>query len=128
MPNAYLQKLAKTTDKPIKELERLWVEAKALASKEGKKDNFAYITGIFKKMIGESLNINEMTYGDMLNNIPEGPVYLKNPVIKRLPKCNCGGQKFNASVNREGNPVWICLSCLQLHKRETRKRSVTNET
>lgn len=51
MPTAYIKKTAKKTGKSVKQVESLWNEAKASAAEQGKADNYAYITGIFKKMI-----------------------------------------------------------------------------
>lgn len=52
MPTAYLTKLAKTTGKPMDELERLWDKAKDQAEKAGHGQDYAYITGIFQHMVG----------------------------------------------------------------------------
>lgn len=50
MPTPYLEKVAKDKGKPISEMEDLWNKAKAQAAKEGHAKDYAYITGIFKKM------------------------------------------------------------------------------
>lgn len=63
MPTAYIKKLA-TKDKSIKgkaldtkELERRWNKAKKIAAEEGHSEEWDYITGIFKKMVGESYSL-----------------------------------------------------------------------
>lgn len=59
MPNAYVQKLAKKGKHSEDELERRWSKAKKLAADKGESDNYAYITGIFKRMVGEALTFAE---------------------------------------------------------------------
>jgi hypothetical protein len=54
MPTPYVKKLAKEKGKSVEEVERLWNEAKAQAEKAGHKDDYPYITGILKKMVGAS--------------------------------------------------------------------------
>lgn len=63
MPSAYVKKLA-TKDKSIKgkkldmkELERRWDKAKKIASDSGHAKEWDYITGIFKKMVGEEYEL-----------------------------------------------------------------------
>lgn len=53
MPTPYLKKLAKKHGKPISEMEHLWSEAKSAAAKQGKAKDWAYITGILQRMVGE---------------------------------------------------------------------------
>lgn len=60
MPSAYVKKIA-SKEKSIngkkldmKEVERRWNKAKKIASSEGHSNEWDYITGIFKKMVGES--------------------------------------------------------------------------
>lgn len=62
MPAAYINKLIKEkeTGKSKARLEHLWKKAKDIASKAGETKNYAYIMGIFKKMIGKG-NYNEDT-------------------------------------------------------------------
>lgn len=67
MPSNVVKSLAKKTDKSEKEVEKLWKEAKKLASEElGKKESdfsdkeWSYVTGILKKM----LKIKESTMKD----------------------------------------------------------------
>lgn len=54
MPTAYIQKLADEGKGSVAELESKWNKAKSAAKDEGKGDNFAYITSIFKNMVGAS--------------------------------------------------------------------------
>jgi hypothetical protein len=47
-----LKSLAKKSGKSLEKAEELWAKAKELASKEGHKDDYAYIVGIVKRMLG----------------------------------------------------------------------------
>lgn len=57
MPVPYLQKLAKEGHGSIESLEQKWSEAKKAAAGEGHADDYAYITGIFKKMAGVTASV-----------------------------------------------------------------------
>lgn len=64
MPTAYVKKLAKKNKMDISEVEERWKKAKKLCKKKkGKRDNWAYTMGIFKKMMRESfiLRFNDFT-------------------------------------------------------------------
>lgn len=52
MPTSYIKELHKEGHGSIAALEKKWDEAKAIAVKEGKADNFAYVTSIFKRLVG----------------------------------------------------------------------------
>lgn len=52
MPASYVKKVAKDKGKSVSEMENLWTKAKDAAAKEGKANDYAYITGIFKRMAG----------------------------------------------------------------------------
>jgi len=52
MPQEFIKKLVSQGKGSKSELEALWKKAKEVAKESGKEDNFAYITGIFKKMAG----------------------------------------------------------------------------
>lgn len=54
MPSHYVSKLAKQKDMTTAEAERRWNKAKGIAAKEGKAEDYGYITGIFQKMMGVS--------------------------------------------------------------------------
>lgn len=60
MPNAYLQKISETHGISIEKTEDLWMKARGIASKAGHSGNYAYQTGVFKKMLGEKLTMQEM--------------------------------------------------------------------
>ena len=51
MPTAYVKKVAKEKGIPVAEAERIWEKAKKQAEEEGHKDDYDYITAIFKTMI-----------------------------------------------------------------------------
>ena len=54
MPTGYVKKLAKKHHTSVGKSEAEWERAKAQAKKQGKGENFAYITSIYKKIMGES--------------------------------------------------------------------------
>ncbi|WP_243358261.1 hypothetical protein [Fundidesulfovibrio terrae] len=54
MPTGYVKKLAEEHGMPLEEAEEKWKEAMKRAREEGKaEDYFAYVTTIFKSMMGE---------------------------------------------------------------------------
>ena len=57
MSQAYVKKMAKEHGLSISSTEQKWGKAKDAADKEGHSDDYAYITGIFKKMIGEGYSV-----------------------------------------------------------------------
>jgi len=61
VPTSFIDKLVADGKGTKKDLEAKWNRAKAIAAKEGKKDNFAFITAIFKKLakINESEELDE---------------------------------------------------------------------
>lgn len=60
MPQPYVQKMAKKHGVTVDKAEQKWAAAKKAAAAEGHGEDFAYVTGIFKKMMGETAS------GDML--------------------------------------------------------------
>jgi hypothetical protein len=56
MPTAYIQQLAKTHHISTSKSEKRWNLAKKQASKQGHPEEYGYITNIYKKMMGESVN------------------------------------------------------------------------
>ncbi len=54
MPTAYVEKLAKEHHMSLSEAESKWKEAEKKAREEGREKNYAYITSIFKSMMGET--------------------------------------------------------------------------
>ena len=81
MPNAYIKKLSKEGKGSEAELEHKYKKAESIAAKEGKGDNFGYITGIFQKMIGER--------------------YMK--FINKCDEILTEGQKFNKALDKQVN-------------------------
>jgi len=53
MPKSYLQKISKEKGISMDKVERLWDKAKGIAKDSGREEDYAYITGIFKNMLGE---------------------------------------------------------------------------
>jgi hypothetical protein len=52
MPNAVINSFAEKTGKSVAEVDKLWNKAKEIAKEAGEGENYAYITGIVKKMLG----------------------------------------------------------------------------
>ena len=62
MPAALVKSFAKKTGKTVAAVEKLWNKAKELAKKAGRAKDFAYITGILKRMLRiESTELGEAT-------------------------------------------------------------------
>jgi len=51
MPANIIKSFAQKSKKSQAEVEKLWNKAKEQADKQGKSDDYAYITGILKKML-----------------------------------------------------------------------------
>jgi len=63
MPSVIIKSFADKTNKSIDEVEKLWQKAKEIAKEQGQENNYAYITGILKKMFG----LNEhLTFSEFL--------------------------------------------------------------
>jgi hypothetical protein len=62
MPARIVSSFADRTKKPIKDVERLWDKAKELATKQGHTKDYAYITGILKRM----LKLESSTFRDKI--------------------------------------------------------------
>ena len=60
MPTAYIKKLADEGKGSVQELESKWEDAKSQASKQGKAENFGYITSIFKSMVNASCSVDDL--------------------------------------------------------------------
>jgi hypothetical protein len=59
MPIPYVKKLAKKHGTSIRESEGKWGEAKKAAEKQGKGDNYGYVTQIYKSMMHEKSRTEE---------------------------------------------------------------------
>jgi hypothetical protein len=59
MSTSYLEKISKKKNIAMDKVEELWDKAKELAKEKNHDEDYAYITGIFKKMVGESLSFKE---------------------------------------------------------------------
>jgi hypothetical protein len=68
MPSTIVKSFADKTGKSIEDVERLWGQAKVLASKEGHSGDYAYITGILKKM----LKLEQTKMKKIKEFLPEG--------------------------------------------------------
>jgi hypothetical protein len=69
MPQNYVKELAKKHNISVEVAESEWSNAKKQAKKQGKPDNFAYITSIFKKMMGESKEISLKSYLSLMEDL-----------------------------------------------------------
>lgn len=58
MPSSIVLSFAKQTNKSVEEVEELWNKAKKIAKEQGQENNYAYITGILKKMLGLNENVS----------------------------------------------------------------------
>ena len=58
MPLSIVLSFAKQTNKSVEEVEELWNKAKKIAKEQGQENNYAYITGILKKMLGLNENVS----------------------------------------------------------------------
>ena len=65
MPSNVVKSFADKTGKSVAEVEALWDKAKKSAADEGQADNYAYITGTLKKMLGIS---ERVTLDQLLNS------------------------------------------------------------
>ena len=131
MPVAYSQNLVRKKGYDLKEIGSKWDEAKRLAETEGKKEDWKHLTGIFTQMLKDStkikkeaININEVTtVANMLDTtVSDGPVYLRRSYVSRTVKCNCLSKKFKATLDENGNPLWLCLGCHRTYERKLRNR------
>lgn len=55
MPTAYVKKIAKKHNMSVSKAENKWEEAKEKAEEQDHKEDYGYITSIFKSMMGEGL-------------------------------------------------------------------------
>lgn len=60
MPTPYVKKMADKHNMSVEDAEKLWDKAKKQATDQGHKEDFDYITSIFKKMIGEDISIKSL--------------------------------------------------------------------
>ena len=79
MSTPTIESFASKTGKSIDEVDQLWNNAKLLAEKEGYEDDYAYITGILKRMLN-----TEMVSGD----IATMPMAMGCDMNLKEPDCN----------------------------------------
>ena len=58
MPSSIVLSFAKQTNKSVEEVAELWNKANEIAKEQGQENNYAYITGILKKMLGLNENVS----------------------------------------------------------------------
>lgn len=73
MPSPVVKKFASKAGIPVSEAETKWKEAKAQAAKQGKSENYAYITSIFKNMIGECVADTKFMEATVSGAVPGAP-------------------------------------------------------
>lgn len=80
MPAPVVASFAKKAGISVPEAETRWKKAKAAAAKAGQADNYAYVTGVFKKMMGEAVSnrIMETTITSMIPTLPH-PLEMLGP-------------------------------------------------
>lgn len=59
MPSNVVKSFAEKTGKSTEEVEKLWDKAKEVAKDSGEEENYAYITGVLKKMLGLKENFRD---------------------------------------------------------------------
>lgn len=64
MPTGYVAKIAKKHNVSVSSAETKWNKAKRLAANQGHEQDYDYVTGIFKKLMGESLT--DLTFKQFL--------------------------------------------------------------
>jgi hypothetical protein len=69
MPTPYVKKLAKKHNVSTKKAEGKWAKAKKSALKQGHKDDFGYVTSIFKKMMHEHKPVALYPLKDLINGM-----------------------------------------------------------
>jgi hypothetical protein len=68
MPTSTIKKFAKKKGISIKKSEKRWKKAKELAKEKGKKENWSYIMGIYKRMMGVSES-HVFDFGEFINEM-----------------------------------------------------------
>lgn len=91
MPNSYIKKLSDEGKGSVEELEKKWEKAKELAQERGQGEDYAYVTGIFKKMIGEDLTLSEFLKwlifeeGEPTTSVSAGGVDNTDKILTKKP-------------------------------------------
>jgi hypothetical protein len=60
MPASIIKSFAKKTGKSVSEIEKKWQEAKKIAASMGKKEEYDYIVGILKNILGINESITDI--------------------------------------------------------------------
>jgi len=97
MPSAYVKKIAAKKNISIDRAETLWSKAKTLAADQGHAEEFDYITGIFKRMVGEQVTYIEFMKifeegeptNTSSNTAPDRDHVGKKKILKRKKKKEC---------------------------------------
>ena len=68
MPSNVVQSFATKTGKSVSEVEKLWDKAKKSAADQGRAEDYAYITGILKNMLGLGEKTERVTLKQFLES------------------------------------------------------------
>lgn len=100
MPSNYVDKLVSMGKGSKADLEKKWDEAKKQAAKAGHTNDYDYITGIFKKMVGES--ILEWTISDVQMAMKKKHGKVDKDAIAKLKKMQRMGNVTRADLEKIG--------------------------
>ncbi len=104
MPTPYIQKLSKEGKGSVSSLESKWAQAKAKAKKEGKGDNYAYITSIFQKMVHASVvDLEDRVFNDYVDQVLASYVE-DRPIGEKLMAT--GGFILSVEGPHKGQILW----------------------
>jgi hypothetical protein len=69
MPNNIVKSFAEKTNKSVEYVEKKWDEAKIKSEKEGHKNDYPYIVGILKNLLGINESVLSFQEFDMCDEI-----------------------------------------------------------
>jgi len=114
MPTPYVRKMAKKHHKTTAEVEKMWDDAKRSAEHAGHKDDYAYVTGVLKKMLGEGAFTDASNSGEMVDDA--SPVSedsgLRDELEARFGSGAAQGEheEDGESVFPDGSASFICTN------------------
>lgn len=100
MPTSYVEKMAKKHNMTVQQAEEKWSEAKKAAEKQGQGDNYAYITTIFKSMVGEKSSLIASLRQALAADDAKDSVCLDVPLLTRVMEICREEIKDDASLHR----------------------------
>lgn len=99
MPNASIVKASEVCNKPLKDVEELFTQAEKLAEEQGKKGNYAYIMGIFKKSLGKEC-VDKLGWGSSEIKEFESKHFEVLNLIQELKNLNNTIEENSSNVNK----------------------------